>query len=163
MVGSKEEYCIRFCPLLTIKIYLLCRKQYRGSYLHFLANLHLFFTSFLTLRKFYSILHACSCVFNATVSWQIFKYVFSCNSEHLILGGTNATTQLQNKNLLSRNLMSRLKNDNRKYIFPPFFHMKIMCFVRSLWAFTLGINCTKTKNVMKDENVIVKMVTVHSI
>lgn len=59
--------------------------------------------------------------------------------------------------------MSRIKNDNRKHIFPPFFHMKIMCFVCSLWTFTLGINCTKTKNVMKDENVIVKMVTLHSI
>lgn len=59
--------------------------------------------------------------------------------------------------------MSGLKNDNSKHVFPPFFHIKRICFLCSLWTFTLAINCTKTKNVMKEENVIVKMFTVQSI
>lgn len=65
------------------------------------------------------------------------------------------------ENLLSRYLVSG--HDNSKHVFPPFFHIKGICFLCSLQTVTLAISCTKTKNVMKEENVIVKMITAQNI
>lgn len=39
--------------------------------------------------------------------------------------------------------------------FHPLFNFKIVSFTYSLWI--LAINCTMTKNVMKEENEIVKL------